>query len=452
MSHDINIHHITRVEGHGNIVLNIREGRIEELRLEIVESPRFFEVMLIGRNIREAPHITSRICGICAISHTSASIKACEVVLGVNPPEDVVLLRKILMNAEALQSHILHIYLLVAPDLFGVESVIHLANSNPELVKRGLRLKKAANDISRVLVGRHVHPIGMTIGGFTRTPTRKDLDEVQRILEGAIPDMEETVKFFEEIRMPEFNRQAKYCSLQDKGEYALYDGLLYSKDAPPLMVQRYKEFISEGVVAYSTAKHVRSGDSPIMVGALARLNNNYANLSSQAKEAAERLGLSIPCTNPFMNNIAQVVESVHCIYDSLRLINLLGSNPPIPNPPLPPVIIGAGLPLLRSIATGRGGLPKIQPGEGVGVGVVEAPRGTLYHEYGVDDEGVILSANCIIPTAQNLLNIEKDIEAIVPMIIDLPKKDIERRLEMLVRAYDPCISCSTHFLEVKFVE
>ena len=291
MSHDINIKHITRVEGHGNIVLNIREGKIEELRLEIVESPRFFEVMLIGRNILEAPPITSRICGICAISHTAASIKACEDALGFTPSENVVLLRKILLHAELLQSHILHIYLLVAPDLFGAGSVIPLAASNPDLIKRGLRLKKAANDICRVLVGRHIHPIGMVVGGFTKAPARKDLDEVRRILESMIPDMEETVSFFEEHRMPEFNRPTKYCSIRDENEYALYDGLLYARDNPLLEVQRYKEFITENVVAYSTAKHAfrrqfNYGWRP------RKTNNNYSNISDMAK--MRLIGLVLP--------------------------------------------------------------------------------------------------------------------------------------------------------------
>ncbi len=429
MSHDIHLHHITRVEGHGNIVLNIKEGRIEELRLEIVESPRFFEVMLVGRHITEAPPITSRICGICAISHTSASIKACEAALGITPSREVILLRKILMHAEVLQSHILHLYLLVAPDFFRVGSVIPLAKSNPDIVKRGLRLKKAANEICRILVGRHVHPIAMTIGGFTRVPTQRDLEEVRKVLEMAIPDMEETIRLFEGIDLPEFNRETRYCSLKEAEEYALYDGRLYSNDGKSMEVQKYREFITEEVIEYSTAKHVRSGDSSIMVGALARLNNNYSHLSDKAKEAAQRLGLTLPCTNPFMNNIAQVVESVHCIYDSLRLLDLLSSAYPYPQSPTPYTLK-----------------------EGQGVGVVEAPRGTLYHEYGVDEKGMVRSVNCIIPTAQNLANIERDIAAIVPMILDLPKEEIERRLEMLARAYDPCISCSTHFLEVKFIE
>jgi len=428
MTHDIHLHHITRVEGHGNLVLNIKEGRIEELRLEIVESPRFFEVMLLGRHITEAPHITSRICGICAISHTLASIKACESALDITPSADVILLRKILMHAEVLQSHILHLYLLVAPDFFNVGSVIPLARSNPEVVKRGLRLKKVANEICRILVGRHIHPIGMTVGGFMRIPAKKDLEEVRKVLESAIPDIDETVNFFKGLNIPEFNRETRYCSLKDKGDYALYDGKLYSKENDFTEVEQYRDFITESVIEYSTAKHASSGDSSIMVGALARLNNNYSQLSDKAKEAAQRLGLTLPCTNPYMNNIAQLVESVHCIYDSLRLLDQLSSGN-------------------MNVGVGR-----VDVREGLGVGVVEAPRGSLYHEYGVDAKGIIKSANCIIPTAQNLANIEEDIEALVPGILGLSKVEMIQRLEMLVRAYDPCISCSSHFLEVKFIE
>src|SRR3972149_6025393 len=428
MTHDIHLHHITRVEGHGNLVLNIKEGRIEELRLEIVESPRFFEVMLLGRHITEAPHITSRICGICAISHTLASIKACESALDITPSADVILLRKILMHAEVLQSHILHLYLLVAPDFFNVGSVIPLARSNPEVVKRGLRLKKVANEICRILVGRHIHPIGMTVGGFMRIPAKKDLEEVRKVLESAIPDIDETVNFFKGLNIPEFNRETRYCSLKDKGDYALYDGKLYSKENDFTEVEQYRDFITESVIEYSTAKHASSGDSSIMVGALARLNNNYSQLSDKAKEAAQRLGLTLPSTNPYMNNVAQLVESVHCIYDSLRLLDQLSSGN-------------------MNVGVGR-----VDVREGLGVGVVEAPRGSLYHEYGVDDKGIIKSANCIIPTAQNLANIEEDIEALVPGILGLSKVEMIQRLEMLVRAYVPCVSSSSHCLEVKFIE
>lgn len=436
MSHNINIHHITRVEGHGNLVINIREGRIEELRLEIVESPRFFEVMLRGRHISEAPHITSRICGICAISHTEASLKACEAALHITPPEEVVLMRKLLLNLEILQSHILHLYLLILPDFMNTGSIIPLIKTHPEVVKQGLRLKKTANEACMILVGRHVHPIGMSIGGFRKVPTADDLRRLKQLLTEAIPDMEKTVELFRDLPLPSpsFSRKTRYCSLGVDEEYAFYGGRLHADDGTWNEADEYRDFISEEVIVYSTAKHAKKNGHSIMVGALARLNNNYRFLSPEAKAAAEKLGLSIPSYNPFMNNTAQVVESVHCIHDSLKIIDILSRSD------------------MTALSVTDKDISYEGASNGRGVGVVEAPRGTLYHEYVVDRQGFITSANCIIPTAQNLYNIERDIEALVPHILDLSEEELTKRLEMLVRAYDPCISCSTHFLEVRFVK
>ena len=430
MSHNINIHHITRVEGHGNLVINIRERRIEELRLEIVESPRFFEVMLRGRHITEAPHITSRICGICAISHTEASLRACEDALNITPSEEVILLRKLLLHLEILQSHILHLYLLALPDLMNVPSVIPLIRTHPEIVRQGLRLKKIANSACAILVGRHVHPVGMVIGGFKKGPSYRDLSEIQKLLMEGIPYMEKTISLFKDFNFPPIDNETIYCSLKDPDEYALYGGTLYSSNGDQQPPWRYKTFIHEEVIAYSTAKHAKKNGKSIMVGAISRLNNNFSNLSNEAKDAARKLGLNIPCHNPFYNNFAQIVEATHCIYDSLKIIDRLLQKD-----------------LTRVLAPQKISTSSIK---GHGIGVVEAPRGTLYHDYEVDSNGIIHNANCIIPTAQNLRNLERDIEVFVPRILDMPEEGIVKSLEMLVRAYDPCISCSTHFLNVKF--
>ncbi len=428
MTHDIRVNHITRVEGHGNIILNTKNGKIEELKLEIVESPRFFEMMLKGRKYSEAPHITSRICGICAVGHTTASLKAVEAALDIVPSEQTVQLRKIVLNAEIIQSHVLHYYFLVAPDFFGVGSVIPLASSHPDVVKRALRMKKTANEVCEILVGRHIHPIAMAVNGFTKLPTKKELSRVKKILEDLIPDMDETVNLFLTLEMPDFRRKTEYFSLKDESEYAFYDGKLVSTEGKSFEPNRYKDAIIEHVVGHSTAKHVRSDAGSIMVGSLARINNNYENLCDEAKSAAERFGLKPPEHNPFMNNIAQIVETVQCVHHSINLLNDL---------------------LAKGIKNEK---PDYKIRAGKGVGAVEVPRGTLYHEYEIDDEGILKEANCIIPTTQNLANIEKDMEEFVPTIIDLPKDDIRLKLEMLVRAYDPCISCSTHFLEVTLVD
>lgn len=427
--HDLslNIEHITRVEGHGNLVINIKEGKIEELRLDIVESPRFFEAMILGRTFNEAAWITSRICGICAVSHTSCSLKALETALGVTPSEQTILLRKTIYNAEIIQSHVLHLYFLAIPDFFGVGSVFGLLPDKKEIVARGMRLKGLANDICAVIGGRHVHPCSMIVGGFTKLPDKKELKRCKDRLEALRPDVVETIELFKGLKIPSFERQTEYLSLSHSNEYAFYDGSITSSDGGTVEPSRYLEKVKEFIVSHSTAKHAKSKRDSYMVGALARFNNNHRQLHPRAKDAAQYLGLKAPCYNPFMNNLAQVVETVHCFEDSVELIDKILSN---------------GLEQEKV---------EIKPKAGSGVGAVEAPRGTLYHEHTLDDNGCVTYGNYIIPTAQNLANIEKDLEALVPAILNKSKGEITNTVEMLVRAYDPCISCATHLMKVRFV-
>ena len=425
---DINVHHLTRVEGHGNIVVDVKDGVIKDMKLEIVESPRFFEAMLEGRHYSEACHITSRICGICALGHTTASLRATEAALGITPSATVQQLRKVLLNAEMIQSHILHAYFLAAPDFFNVGSVIPLAESNPDIVKRALRLKALGNEICEILVGRHVHPVAMAVNGFTRWPTLGDLIKVRELLTAARPDMEETVVLFSNVGVPAFSRDTEYVALRHENEYATYDGAISSSKGVSLLPEAYLELIKERVVLHSTAKHVDGSDGSIMVGALARFNMNSAQLHPEAKKAADSLGLHAPCHNSFMITIAQIVESVHYLEESITILNdLIELNEPEPS---------------RDVAVKAGR----------GVGAVEVPRGLLFHEYEIDAQGYIRKANCVIPTGQNLANIENDMHALLPTVLeDKSQEEITKLLEMLVRAYDPCISCSSHFLDVEYV-
>jgi len=427
---NINVHHITRVEGHGNIVVNVREGKIEELKLEITESPRFFEAFLRGRHISEAPHITSRICGICGVGHTLASIEAAEAAVGITPSEQTVLLRKLLNHGETIQSHVLHFYFLAAPDLFKAGSVFPLASSHPDVVHRALRMKKLANDLCIVTGGRQVHPISAIIGGFTRIPTEAELKDMRERLVEARADVDATVDLFAANPFPEFERETEFLALRSDDEYAFLYGKIVSTDGVEVDVPEYKKAVKEKVVDHSTAKHASSSRDSYMVGALARVSNNYDKLHPRAKEAAEKLGLKLPCYNPFMNNAAQVVEVAHCVEDSIRIIDELLSRGLKDEKPIP-------------IEEGK-------PGQGVGA--VEVPRGTLYHDYTVDEKGYLTDINCIIPTAQNLANIEADMYKMVPEVLDKSEEEITFLLEMLVRAYDPCISCSAHILTVKFVK
>lgn len=423
---NLNIEHITRVEGHGNIVIDVKEGKIKELKLEIVESPRFFEAMTRGRAYHEIPHITSRICGICAVTHTLSSVKAIEAALKFRPSPQTVALRKLILHAEFIQSHILHIYFLTLPDFFGKGSVFELVPEKKEVILRAMKLKKLANDICAVVGGRHIHPITLSVGYLTHLPSKDELEELRGRLKDARVDIEKTIELLKELKVPHFERETEYMSLSNPDEYALYDGDILSSDGGKVEADRYLEKVREFIVSHSTAKHAKSKRPSYMVGALARINNNYSRLHAKAKDAAKFLEVNAPCYNPFMNNAAQGVEVVHSFEDAIHLLDGL---------------IKKGLKEER---------PHIKAKAGRGVGATEAPRGTLYHEHILDENGRVEKANYIIPTAQNLENIENDLYEFVPKILDKSKEEVILNLEMLVRAYDPCISCSTHMLEVEF--
>lgn len=433
----INVEYLTRVEGHGNIVIDVKEGRLTTCRLDIVESPRFFEGMLRGRSVFEAQHITSRICGICACGHTLASIQAAEDALAIPPSEQTVKLRKLLLHLEFLDSHLLHIYLLVAPDLLGVKSFVPLIDTHSKVVRRALRLKKICNDMCEILVGRHVHPISATVGGFTKLPSEKDLDALLNMFEGMRPDMEATVELISALKFPEFERDTEYVALvSDANEYPLLMGDLASTDGVRKEKSEYRSVTNEFVVPHSSAKHTKLSRESYAVGSLARFNLNYERLHPKAKEVASALGMRPKCINPYLNTAAQLVESIHCLEDAIAIVEGLQQD---------------GICYDEVILIGLNEQAKVPVKAGKGFGAVEVPRGVLFHNYEIDEKGVITNANCVIPTNQNLNNIEHDMEKLVPEILLKNDEQITLALEMLVRAYDPCISCSTHFLDVRFV-
>lgn len=434
---NLNIEYLTRVEGHGNIVVNVKEGRLETCHLDIVEAPRFFEGLLRGRSIFEAQHITSRICGICSCAHSLVSIQAAEDALSITPSEQTIKLRKLLLYFEMLDSHLLHIYFLAAPDLLGVKSFVPLIETHNEVIRRALRLKKTCNDLCDILAGRHIHPISATVGGFTKLPKENDLDAMLDLLEGMRHDIEATVEFVSAFKFPEFERRTEYVALvSDDGEYPLLTGDVGSSDGVRMNKKDYKKVANEYVVPHSSAKHTKLSRESYAVGSLARFNLNYEKLHPKAKEDARALGIKPGCINPFMNTVAQMVESVHCLNEAVSIVHDLKNM---------------GINHNEEIVVGLNEGSRIPVKAGNGVGAVEAPRGTLFHNYEIDEKGIIMNANCIIPTSQNLNNIERDMEKLVLEILDKSDEEITHFLEMLVRAYDPCISCSTHIVNVKFI-
>jgi sulfhydrogenase subunit alpha len=430
----IDVKHVTRVEGHGNIAVSVKNGEITRLQLAIVESPRYFEAFLRGRRWYEAPHLTCRICGICSVGHTCASVQAAEAGAGIEITEQSRMLRKLTLNGEELQSHYLHVLFLAVPDFMGVGSVIPLASTHPEVVKTALRLKKLANDICGTVAGRHIHPIAITPGGVTHFPRPAELIDLKRRLEESRADLRAIAEVYATFPIPDFKRETEYLCLRDDrdGEYAFYDGKLVSTLQPePTEVSQYRTRVIEEVVQHSAAKHCKSPNSPqYAVGALARFNNNHERLHPEAKKLAGTLGLKPICYKPFHNNTAQLVECAHCTEHSIELIDEL---------------------LTRGIKEE----PLVKPTKfGKGIGSSDVPRGILFHEYEFDKNGTIIGSNLIIPTGQNLANIEEDMRTLVPIMLeqDKTKEEMTLMLEMLVRAYDPCISCSTHFLNVEWVD
>ncbi|MCK4601692.1 MAG: Ni/Fe hydrogenase subunit alpha [Phycisphaerae bacterium] len=429
---DINVHHLTRVEGHGNIVVRATDGKVEKCVLEIVETPRVFESMIEGLSWRDTSLLTCRICGICSVGHTIASVQATDDAFGTEITPETYAMRQFLCMAEQIQSHVLHVYFLAAPDAFDAPSVIPLAASHPEVIKRALKLKKLANTICDVLCGRHVHPISLVPGGFTYVPSKKELVKLKEFVLDCDKDIDATVETIASVKekFPEFEREREDISITLPDEYAMYAGRLKSSKAGVIDYHDYEQFIHEKCVQHSTAKHAYNVDESLAVGALARFNNNYEQLNDRGKAAAEALGLEAPCCNPYANNFAQVVEIAHCYDEAVKWLDKLIS-----------------MDLSEATLT-----PNVVPKAGRGVGMTEAPRGLLVHDYTYDAGGICTKANCIIPTALNLGNVDRDMQKYVPGVInERTQEQIAHDLEMLVRAYDPCISCSVHLLKVDWV-
>lgn len=425
---NIDIHYVTRVEGHGNIVVDAKNGKLEKVQWQVPEAPRYFEAMVVGQKWDVLHHITSRICGICSIGHTLASLKATEAAMGIKISDQSQLLRRLATHAENLQSHTLHVGYLVLPDLVGAASVVPLATSHPEEVKTVIRLHRVANEMSDMICGRTTHPQRLIPGGFSKLPTADELKRLKNTLLGSEPDLIAVKNLVKALspKLPNFTRETEYVALTDKKEYALYDGDIASSLGDTAPVSEYIPWTNEYLVPQSTAKYTKRKRDSLMVGALARFNINHKQLTPKASAVAKELGLVAPCYNPFMNSVAQLVECVYMVEDSVRIIDEL---------------------LKRGIKEEK---VEVKPRAGQGVGAVDVPRGILFHDYTYDANGICTAANCIIPTNQNHANIQLDMEALVPQIINKPQAEVELTLEMLVRAYDPCISCSTHFLKVNF--
>ncbi len=418
----VDVHHVTRIEGHANIKVRVKDGRIEEARWDVVETPRYFEVMFKNKHYSAVPLLASRICGICSISHTLTSLRAVERAFDVELPDGAAKLRLLGSHAETLQSHLLHLLFLVAPDFFGEPSVVPLIEKKPEIVAMAARLKGLANRICDVVAGRTTHPVSFQVGGVSKMPDKAALlllaDELQR----SLADLDAIAELFATFEIPDFVRETEFVSLKGEGEYPFIGGKLVSSDGVTRDEDDYAQMTNEYVVKHSTSKWAKLSRESYAVGALARFNNNRDSLHPKAAEVAAEFGLAPVNHNPFMNNVAQLVECIHATHDAFRLIEELVDTSPAK---------------LRA---------EVTPKAGEGIGAVEAPRGLLIHHYEFDARGTIVRANCVVPTTQNNANIHHDLKDLVKKhaVEGMTDEKLESLCSMLVRAYDPCISCSVH--------
>ncbi len=417
----IELNYIARVEGRGALNINIsKDGKINNLQFRIHEPPRFFEAFLVGRRYDEIMELTSRLCGICPVAHQITALRAVENAIGVEPSDQTKDLRKLLALSAHIQSNVLSMYFLSLPDLLGYESSIAMVKDHLEIIKRGLRLKKLGNDLTDLIGGRAVHPVTAVVGRFTALPNRNELQILRKRLIQAKQDADITVDLFSKVEIPHFERKCEHVAISDPHQYAINHGHLRSTEGLNIHESEYRNYITENQVLYSTAlhSHIKNRNS-FMVGPLPRVNLNFNQLSSDAKEAAKRSGVKFPNYNPFISHLARAIELVHDIDECIEIIDRLS----LTEEP-------------RHTFTCKAGF---------GAAITEAPRGSLYHSYQLDNNGIVRKADLVPPTAHNAHNIEKDIHDLIGIMSDATTiEEIKFKCEMLVRAYDPCISCSTH--------
>ncbi len=424
---NIQVPALARVEGEGGLYIGLQDGKAVEIRLDIYEPPRFFEGFLHGRFLQEVPDITARICGICPVAYQMSSAIALEKALGITIRQEARALRRLMYCGEYIESHALHIYMLQAPDLFGKESAFELAAIAPDVVKNALRLKKIGNRILSAIGGRSVHPVNVCVGGFYSWPDKAALKALLPELKWGLQASIDCVNWAVTLPYPELEVDYEFVALHHPTEYGVIDGEVWSSKGRRLSVSEYENGYIEQHVQRSNALHSQTVDGKTyLVGPLSRLALNHEQLLPAAQKALKDARIKLPIRNPYKSLIARAVELVQFFEEAIQLVDAYDPQGPAH--------------------------VELQLKAGEGAGATEAPRGLLYHRYKIDEHGLVQFAKITPPTAQNLPRIEADLFAMAPKITKLPEAEATRTAEHLVRAYDPCISCATHFLKLKVEE
>lgn len=427
----IRVDELARVEGEGGLHLVMKGRQVEEVRLEIFEPPRFFEAFLRGRDFREVPDITARICGICPIAYMSSSCYALERAMGVFDQLDSPLqqLRDLNYCGEWIESHVLHMFMLHLPDFLGYESLVTMARDHGEMVRRALRIKKAGNAIIELLGGRSVHPVGMCVGGFYSCPEQRDAADLLPEIRACRDEMVDlAVSLAKSVTYPDFCQEYEFVALCPDNEYPINLGRIKSSRGLDVDQQEFGEAIEERQVNHSNALYsAMRGRGAYLVGPLARLNLNHEKFHPVAADLLPKICQSVgripPWNNTFLSLPARALETVHAL--ALATDILESYTPP-----------------------SRCRIP-IVPRAGYGSHGTEAPRGLCWHEYRTEEDGAIAFARIIPPTSQNQMCIERDLYEMASEVVDLDDEAAAMRCEHLIRNFDPCISCSVHCLNFR---
>jgi sulfhydrogenase subunit alpha len=411
---------LTRVEGEGALHVTLKDGALDSVELSIYEPPRFFEAFLRGRAYTEPPDLTARVCGICPVAYQTSACNAIEEACGVQVDDDLIELRRLLYCGEWINSHVLHIYLLHAPDFLGYTDIVGMSRDHAQVVERGLSLKKAGNQLMEFVGGRAIHPINVRLGGFYSLPTRLEFRPIAEQLRRALDNALATVEWVSGFEFPDLELEHEFLALTATGQYPIENGTIARSAGPSFAVADFTNHVVESQVPYSTALHATLDGGRHLTGPLARYSLNSSALSPIAAQAATDAGLSAECRNPFRSIIVRAVEVVYAIEEALRIIDEYQR----PSRPFVDVPFRAG----------------------IGHGVSEAPRGLLYHRYRIDEDGLVSAATIIPPTSQNQAAIEADLAGVVSSNLSLNDAALTTLCEKLIRSYDPCISCSAHFL------
>ncbi len=414
---------LTRVEGEGALDLRIENGVIESLQLRIFEPPRYFEKMLEGRHYTEVPDLVARICGICPVAYQMTAVQALEDIFAISPDPWVTAMRRVMYCGEWIQSHALHIHLLALPDFLQCRSVVEVAVDHADEVRRGLRLQALGNDLIALFGGRSVHPVGVCVGGFHHAPSADSVEDLLARLEPAIIDAEQLVHWCASLTLPDDEQLFTSVALRNDNEYAIYAGDIHSSGGFRGPRQEYEAHFQESHIAHSTALYSHLEGQVYLVGPLARLNLNHHRLPPRTRSLLEAIALPLPSRNMFHSLLARALE----LHAALLEANDLLSSPPVFRQAAQAVNVRAGQ----------------------GFGCTEAPRGLLWHRYTVDDQGLIQTAKIVPPTSQNQARMEQDLKASLESFgLDQPEEALRLHGETVIRNYDPCISCATHFLHL----